>query len=984
MLDASIQAQVEQLSEALVFAELTDMPALAQLHTQFQELGNWALAADMPMVVSAMEACASCIEKIILEETDEPQALLSGVGEAAGALQAIVRDGRDPAEVAFPAILGLNPPAAPQPKRAVLFDEHREPDTTPAAVASDVSDDIMARAAQAPGASLSSVVDNKILSDFVNRQSNSLEEMESLVLSLEQEPDESKKAELRRYIHTLKGEAGLVGFFDVERVCHLTEDAINEHPINTLTDILLDVKDWLSRVFVFFSGKGELAEPADSLIQRIIDLHGSPDPGSPEEPQAAQHEPAAQAESRYLTGAPDLLCEFVTEALEHLDNADTHLLTVEVEPHNEEALNAVFRAFHTIKGVSGFLDLGDLQSIAHEAENLLDRARKGEAELIGMNMDLTFDAVDMMKRLVQFVADALSSGMPLAMENGLPALIQQMRTAVASSKDAVIAPHPAPAVAPTPAVRVGEILVSSGKVTPIELSEALHAQGEISHQELGELLIKYIVITRSQLDEALQVQREQGGGQRLGDILVSLGMATQADIDRVLRYQKQGALPKIGEILVEQGITAAKDVAQALRAQKQAPHPQQKVEVREAVRIDADRLDRLVDLIGEIVIAESMVSQSPELRARASSALRQHISQLDKITRELQEMGTSLRMVPVRATFQKMARLVRDLAKKANKKVEFEMHGEETELDKSVVDKIGDPLVHMVRNAVDHGLEATPEERIRAGKQEAGMVQLRAFHRGGNIYIEIEDDGLGLDREAIISKAIERGIIRESDSLSDREVWNLIFEPGFSTAKQVTDVSGRGVGMDVVRRNVELLRGQIDIHSERGLGSKFSIRLPLTLAIIDGMVIRVGKERYIIPTLSVVRSVQPAPENLFSVARKGEMLSLQGQLIPLFRLDHLFKIPDAIQDPTQALVIIVEDDGKLAGLLIDELLGQQQIVIKSLGDGLGSIRGVSGGAIMPDGLVGLILDVGGLVRIANSMTEAPGSAPYADVLMVRA
>jgi len=373
-------------------------------------------------------------------------------------------------------------------------------------------------------------------------------------------------------------------------------------------------------------------------------------------------------------------------------------------------------------------------------------------------------------------------------------------------------------------------------------------------------------------------------------------------------------------------------------------------------------------MIGELVIAESMVSQSEELRELNSTKLARHLSQLDKITRELQEMATSLRMVPLRSTFQKMARLVRDLAKKSGKPVEFVMTGEDTELDKSVVDKIGDPLVHMVRNAVDHGIEVSPEERRKRGKPPVGRIELRAFHKGGNIHIEIEDDGRGLDCEAILAKARERGLVREGDSLSEREIFNLIFQPGFSTAKVVTDVSGRGVGMDVVKRNIEALRGQIEIQSEPGKGSVFSIRLPLTLAIIDGMVVRVGAERYIVPTLNIVRSVRPRPQDLSTVLHRGEMLSLQGELIPLFRLAELFEIEGAQQDPTEGLVVVVEDEGRQIGLLTDELVGQQQIVIKTLGEALQGVRGISGGAIMPDGRVGLILDVGGLIRLASEGT----------------
>jgi two-component system chemotaxis sensor kinase CheA len=284
-----------------------------------------------------------------------------------------------------------------------------------------------------------------------------------------------------------------------------------------------------------------------------------------------------------------------------------------------------------------------------------------------------------------------------------------------------------------------------------------------------------------------------------------------------------------------------------------------------------------------------MILGSPELKGSKSPALVQQLSQLDKITRELQEMATSLRMVPLRPTFQKMARLARDLAKKSSKPVEFVTLGEETELDKTVVDRIGDPLVHMVRNSMDHGIEADPDERIRAGKPATATVRLNAFQKGGSVCIEISDDGRGLDRDRILTKAREKGLIREDAEPSDREVWNLIFEPGFSTAKQVTDISGRGVGMDVVRRNIEALRGRIEIQSRSGLGTTFSIWLPLTLAIIDGMVVRVGGERYVFPTLSILRVVPIREEDVKTVVGKGRMLSLQGRLIPLFPLNGFFR-----------------------------------------------------------------------------------------------
>jgi len=324
----------------------------------------------------------------------------------------------------------------------------------------------------------------------------------------------------------------------------------------------------------------------------------------------------------------------------------------------------------------------------------------------------------------------------------------------------------------------------------------------------------------------------------------------------------------------------------------------------------------------------------------------------------------SMRMVPLKATFSKMARLARDVSHKLGKNVNFITDGEDTEIDRNLVDIINDPLVHMVRNAMDHGVE-TPDERRAAGKPEQGTVKIAAYHSAGSVVVEISDDGKGLDREVLLAKARERGLVGETAELSDREVFNLVFEPGFSTAKVVTDVSGRGVGMDVVKKNIERLRGTVEIKSEKGAGSVFKMSLPLTLAIIDGMVIRVGCETYVIPTISIIRSVKPAEEDVSTVFGKGEMLKLQGHLIPLYRIGRIYGLDGATDDLKEAIVVIVEDEERQAGLVIDELVGRQQVVIKSLGQTMKNIPGISGGAIMPDGRVGLILDVGGLLRFAT-------------------
>jgi two-component system chemotaxis sensor kinase CheA len=369
-------------------------------------------------------------------------------------------------------------------------------------------------------------------------------------------------------------------------------------------------------------------------------------------------------------------------------------------------------------------------------------------------------------------------------------------------------------------------------------------------------------------------------------------------------------------------------------------------------------------MVGELVIAQLMVSEEVSKSSNLDHQLNSKVASQSKIVRELQELSLSMRMVPISGVFQKMARLSRDLSHKSGKNINFSTSGDETELDRSIVDKISDPLIHMVRNSIDHGIESE-QDRIKSGKNPVGSLELRAFHQAGNIVIEIQDDGKGLDKERIIAKAIEKGIIGKDQELSEEEIFKLIFQAGFSTAQKVTSVSGRGVGMDVVRKNIELLNGKIEIHSIQGKGTTFTIRLPLTLAIIDGQIVKVGSERYIIPINSIVNSFRPSSDQISTVQNRAEMVMVRGELLPLARLYELFKCVPSTENPTESLLVIVENNNKKYCLLVDELLDQQQVVIKNLSDGLGKVKGVSGGAIMGDGKVSLILDIPGIAEIAR-------------------
>lgn len=607
----------------------------------------------------------------------------------------------------------------------------------------------------------------------------------------------------------------------------------------------------------------------DSVVPRALDepstAGAKATPSSEDTPSPQVVEAPPVDTSLINLAAPEIMLEFATEGTEQLSECSEHLLLLDKNPDDKESLAAVFRCFHTIKGVAGFMGMDQLQSIAHAAEDLLDLARAGKLPLAGGPLDAIFDASDILAGLISQIPPSLNQNpwKPPESPKG-PGLVARIRT----------------------------------------LLEADPTNDQPVHE-----------------------------------------------------------LPLA---LIDPNAPAAASAATSASAASTRSKSSQ----QDSIRVDAERLDHLVDMIGELVINESMLIRAMEIGDERET--QRQLVRMGKVTREVQSVGGSLRMIPVRGCFSKMARLARDVAKKSKKKVNFSLVGEDTELDKTVVDRIADPLVHLVRNAIDHGLEATADERTAAGKSAIGNVQLRAFHKGGNIHIEIEDDGRGMNRDRILEVAIERGVVRDGDGMSDRDVFRLVCEAGFSTKKQVTSLSGRGVGMDVVKRQIDKMGGTLDIQSSHGTGSCFSMRVPLTLAVIDGMVIGLGNGRFVIPTLNIVRLVEPDEAHISTIFEQGEMLIVAGEPIPVLRLEHLFNLGDSTAE--RRLAVVAEADGMRVALLIDELLGQQQAVIKNLGQGLGNVAGVSGCAIMPDGRVGLVLDVSGLLDLAkqpSNSTETP-------------
>lgn len=457
---------------------------------------------------------------------------------------------------------------------------------------------------------------------------------------------------------------------------------------------------------------------------------------------------------------------------------------------------------------------------------------------------------------------------------------------------------------------------------------------------------------------AQQGKYEQSEPKKIGAILVEDGLISEDALEASLELTKKAPDIKIGEALIAEGKVTPRQVSQALRKQMS-----QVVDVT-SIRVDTRKLDDLIDMVGELVITQSMVRQSPIVLSNMDRKFFRDISQLSSITSELQRTSTSLRMIPIKQTFQRMSRLVRDLSRSAGKSVNVVTEGEDTEIDRNMVEEIYNPLVHLVRNAVDHGIE-TPEERTKAGKGETGTIQLKAYHKGGNILIEISDDGKGLSKEKILNKAINNGTVASAAGLSDQDIYRFILLPGLSTAEKITDVSGRGVGMDVVKQAVDKLRGKIEINSRYGFGTTFVTSFPLTLAIIDGMIVRVGREKYIVPTTAIRRLLRPNKEYYNTVIGRGEVINVMGKLLPLVRLHDLFDIEPDCRNPWEATIVVVDGENGSKCLLVDEIMGQEEVVIKGLSESLRHVKGVSGGAILGDGNIGLILDPEGLFELSE-------------------
>lgn len=644
---------------------------------------------------------------------------------------------------------------------------------------------------------------------------------------------------------------------------------------------------------------------------------------------------------------------FFEESLEGLDNMETALLALD-EGGDKELVHTIFRAAHSIKGGAATFGFPEMAAFTHEAESLLDELRDGRRAIDKPIIELLLRTVDCLRGMFaraqagQPLNDEVAEGLrgELAAMMGRAAETQVKARRARDHADAwkiTFRPHPG--------------MAASGN-DPLRLLRELKA--------LGELTVTAELDTLPALD-ALDVSQCHIGwtmelrGQVTRETIKSVFDWVEDDCDLAIEPLHVVAPPAAAEApKSETGRATVTDAATARAARESAPVVNAE---SSSVRVSIDKIDSLIDLVGELVITQSMLDQfREEFDINKLALLQEGLTQLARHTRELQESVMGIRMLPIGSVFNRFPRLVRDLSGKLGKNVRLDMHGEHTELDKTVLEKIGDPLVHLVRNAIDHGLEM-PDKRRAAGKLEQGTLRLEAFHRGGSIVVEVGDDGAGLNREAIVAKAIQRGLISSGEGMSDDAVAELIFQPGFSTAAVTTDLSGRGVGMDVVRRNVSDLGGTVTIRSTPGKGSLFTIVLPLTLAIIDGLTAAVGQECYIVPLVSIVESVQLKADAVRSVVGGGELFRFRGEYLPVIRLHDTFGCTGARQAIEDGLMIVVEGEGTRVGLFVDGLIGQQQAVVKSLEANYRRVSGVSGATILADGSVALIVDIAGLIRL---------------------
>lgn len=675
------------------------------------------------------------------------------------------------------------------------------------------------------------------------------------------------------------------------------------------------------------------------------------------------------------TGLEQFHQTFFEESFEGLDLMESALLDLDPGAADPETINSIFRAAHSIKGGSATFGFAAIAAFTHLMETLLDEMRDGRRAVTRAATDLLLRAVDALRALV---TAAQTGGCPDGIDiSDVQTDLQAQLARIDGAGGTATAPPPAAASGWRIDFRPHIDILRTGN-DPLRILRELAGLGDLRVQADLSGLPAWSAFDPEDCHLGWRIELH-GGAAREAVEEAFAWVADEADLDiRAQEAALTAAVPPADAGADEDPAVSGELVVERRRAdRRQAPERRSAPASGDAtsIRVSTGKIDALINMVGELVITQSMLGEIGDRLVQGGASglidkLRDGLTALERNTRELQESVMRIRMLPISFAFNRLPRLVHDLGARLGKQVELRMSGENTELDKTVMEKISDPLVHLVRNALDHGIEA-PDARIAAGKPPTGTLHLNAFHQGGNIVIEIVDDGGGLDRRRILRKAVERGLVgaAEAAAMPDERIDDLIFQPGFSTADAVSDVSGRGVGMDVVRRNIHELGGSVEVRSEQGRGSRFTIRLPLTLAILDGQLVRVGDQIYIIPLVSIIESLQARPEYINAVAGAAEVYRLRDDYLPVLRLYRIFNVEADARELTDGLLVVVEGDGQRAGVFVDELLGQQQVVIKSLESNYRRVEGISGATILGDGSVALIMDIPGLIRMTSAHTR---------------
>ena len=694
---------------------------------------------------------------------------------------------------------------------------------------------------------------------------------------------------------------------------------------------------------------------------------------------------------------------FFDEAEELLAEKEKLLLAVDVSAPDTEDLNAIFRAAHSIKGGAATFGFTDITEVTHMLESLLDRIRKGEMALTAEHVDAFLAAKDILTMQMgghrhgasvdQDAVNSVCRRLHALSQDAAPNAAVAVSTVSQSEHEQAVKATPIPAAATTRRFRIELPEVPQRDVDA--LAAELGLLGDIAQASLDDKRFVLTLVTNEKLDDIVAICSFVLDPDDLKITEEATPLAAQPELETHAALTVPETEPGYGFFeplkseVEKKSISAAEQAATAAALQadhaaeaettaptegkpfgRRATDKQPATQESSSIRVGIEKVDQLINLVGELVITQAMIEQrTGSLDPILHERLLNSVGQLTRNTRDLQEAVMSIRMMPMDYVFSRFPRMVRDLAAKLGKKVEFITRGAATELDKGLIERIVDPLTHLVRNSVDHGIEM-PDARRAAGKEEGGKLTLSAAHQGGNIVIEVSDDGAGLNRERILAKAKQQGL-PVSDGMPDAEVWQLIFAPGFSTAETVTDVSGRGVGMDVVKRNIMAMGGSVEIRSAKGFGTTMAISLPLTLAILDGMSVKVGEEVYILPLGYVIESLQPTSADVKEIAGQGRVVKVREEYLPLIPLHRIFAIEPRFTEPSQGIVVILESDGKKAALLVDALVGQQQVVVKNLESNFRKVAGISGATILGDGGVSLILDVAALLRSSRQLNAAP-------------